>query len=253
MCRSNSTSSSEHSGPSPSASATTITLTPIASSPAESSLAGSAPMRRGGSSRSAGSRPVRPRSLLQRGRSFTANDLAQEPQAARRHPIREENALDLQDGGGSSSSRRSSAASPPSALLQTPTLSYEYAPAPTLIRFSATASAHLAPPRLARSQSSSSVIPAPHAARDAFLAPTQPTIKDPSVLATPLDLVPSAKVVSGSWSDSDDESGKKAKCVKVTKPAPIKTKLASGDRILLAGGLGGGLRSPFEEKIELHF
>ncbi len=113
-------------------------------------------------------------------------------------------------------------------------------------------------PRITRSYSSSSALPTDaHAARNAFLSPPKPSSTDLATLAMPLPLCQPEPTSSSGWSDSEDDASAKpkraVKKVKGGRPRPkIVTPLAEivrGEQLLL----GGGLRSPFEEKTELQF
>ncbi len=117
-------------------------------------------------------------------------------------------------------------------------------------------------PRINRSHSSSCVLqPQPHAVRNAFLSPPKPSSIDRSILAMPLPLCqPEARAEakkSSGWSDSEDEGPVKAKrAVKKMKADRPKARITipmaemmRTEQILL----GGGLRSPFQEKAELQF
>ncbi|WVF67246.1 hypothetical protein IAT40_001994 [Kwoniella sp. CBS 6097] len=230
-------------GPSAPAAPAAITLTPASpTGPAQP------PLRRKSSFRSSGSKPLRPSSLLQRGRSFTAEDLRAEAEAETRpntpddaHPVLSDQTV-------------------------TSPLSLTSRPLP-LVHTSA---------RLTRSQSSSSTLdPQPHAIRDAFLSTPVPSTTDRSVLAMPLPIEPSpsstsskpasatSKASSG-WSDSEDEAPSQPRKIKklkqASKPALSSTTSTMGAGLRAPALLSaesrisaGGLRSPFEEKDEPTF
>jgi hypothetical protein len=194
-----------------------ITLTPA-------SPQGSGPsIRRKPSFRGPSTRPARPTSLLQRGRSFTASDLQAEASSGTGGDI-------LSAGEGSP--RRGIVISESPVALEPVALPLSVPPRA---------------PRLTRSFTSSAIYN-PHSARDSFLA-TTPSTSDRSVLAIPLSLEPQTshqpKSTSG-WSDSEDE--------KPTAPRMVK-KLKGGVKGRVKGAnlasnqfTDGGLRSPFEEK-----
>nr|XP_031861629.1 uncharacterized protein CI109_002859 [Kwoniella shandongensis]KAA5528701.1 hypothetical protein CI109_002859 [Kwoniella shandongensis] len=220
---------------------TSITLTPA------SPTAPAPPLRRKPSFRSSSSKPLRPSSLLQRGRSFTADDLRAEAEAE------EANA----------SAAEPSPTSPrlvTSPLTMTPLK-------PQLLPPTAHATA-----RLTRSQSSSSTLnPPPHAVQKMFLSSPKPSTTDRASLAMPLSppkpiesplalplpiggLQNSSKSTNlSSWSDSEDEGPSKTRAIKKMKQGKPKSlrapALMTSDQLINSGGL----RSPFEEKDELSF
>ncbi|OCF34210.1 hypothetical protein I316_04160 [Kwoniella heveanensis BCC8398] len=233
-------------GPSLPAAPAAITLTPA--SPTGPSQP---PLRRKSSFRSSGSKPLRPSSLLQRGRSFTAEDLRAEAEA--------------EDIGSSSKSGPISTCSQ-TILNDTPVtspLSLTTRPLPLV---------HTTSARLTRSQSSSSTLdPQPHAIRDAFLSTPIPSTTDRSVLAMPLPIESSqssstaaksaSSKTSSGWSDSEDEAPSQPRKIKklrqTTKTAaaaPISAGVGAGLRAPALSAdaesmlAAGGLRSPFEEK-----
>ena len=204
-----------------------ITITP--SSPTVTS-----PRRRG--SRMSQPRPSRP-SLLQRGRSFTASDLET-------------------DSGILASPTTASRADTPEQFSPMTTEPSEMIPSerlparnqPRLLTIPAYISTG---PRLTRSQSTEQNLNA-HAAQKSFIASRQPTTTERAALALPFESnkKPAQKASYG-WSDSEDETTSTAiRHVKKTRPArPQRARMNMPFQPLLQSEmLGGGLRSPFEEK-----
>ncbi|KAK4689218.1 hypothetical protein P7C73_g875, partial [Tremellales sp. Uapishka_1] len=204
-----------------------ITLTPA--SPAPPPPPAGVPMLRRKSSQRAAPKMARSRSLLQRGRSFTASDLQEE--AAR--------------AAAQSASPPSVEAKPaPSPIPESPV------PSPrrpltepiTIVRSA---------PRITRSQSSTMISDRPALGlTKQFLAPQQIS-SDPSTLCMPLpigvrDEEQSKK--SNGWSDSEDDMPAKPRHIK-------KKKGLSGARLVkkMVDEDAAGLRSPFEEKSDFHF
>ncbi|WVR09574.1 hypothetical protein IAU60_006643 [Kwoniella sp. DSM 27419] len=211
---------------------TAITLTPA-------SPVAAPPLRRKGSFRASSSKPLRPSSLLQRGRSFTAEDLRAES----------ETKSDEAEPEGEAQPRPIALASQD---LVTSPVALTSLPLPLLAQSSA---------RLTRSQSSSSALQAaPHAARDYFLATPLPSTTDRSALALPLDIEAPVRSThqakTSEWSDSEDEAPKQRRKVKKLKQvkAPTGNPPRGGLRGptgVMAHALDGpetGLRSPFEER-----
>lgn len=158
-------------------------------------------------------RTARP-SLLQRGRSFTADDLAAE--AAR-----------------GDDTPRDASPSPPVVVSER---------RPGSIRSIS--------PRITRS-SSTSALSAPHPIRDRFMT-HEPSTNDPVVLAMPLSLSPAkAKPASSSWSDSEDDdcvrTKRTVKKIRAARAKPRALLLTEGSK------LGEGLRSPFDEQTGFGF
>nr|XP_019010489.1 uncharacterized protein I206_04959 [Kwoniella pini CBS 10737]OCF49270.1 hypothetical protein I206_04959 [Kwoniella pini CBS 10737] len=222
-------------------------------------------LRRKSSLRNLSTKPSRPTSLLQRGRSFTADDLRAEAETLSSEP--EEQPVSNQ-----------SIVSPTSSEIVTSPIT-STSPLPNKPSDTSICTA-----KLTRSQSSLSALNSePHAFQRAFLQNPIPSTADRSTLilplpdgesspttlleSPPLDITSSQSVFrcsnGGGWSDSEDEGPKMKQSRKVKKLRSTKGKLDLG------GGLRGpqmllpqtmkegsgslGLRSPFEEKDEPQF
>ncbi|WWC91877.1 uncharacterized protein L201_006826 [Kwoniella dendrophila CBS 6074] len=241
-----------------------ITLTPA--SPTGPTTTSKPQLRCKPSLRNLSARPARPTSLLQRGRSFTADDLKAEAEA---NPSSDDK-IPSSPSHGEISDGRPIISPTSTEMVTSPISMLTFQPLPSCVGSSST--------RLTRSHSSSSTLyPQPHAIQKAFLQNPKPSTNDRSILALPLPIDdPSSsttKVSSssgGGWSDSEDEftSGQK-------QPRKIKKLKQNKQKLDLGGGLRGpsmpisldkqqmllpetapgglGLRSPFEEKDEPQF
>ncbi|WVW86334.1 hypothetical protein I302_108378 [Kwoniella bestiolae CBS 10118] len=234
-----------------------ITLTPA--SPTGPSPK-SQPLRRKPSLRNLSARPSRPTSLLQRGRSFTAEDLRAEAES----PPASDDQLPSSDCHDTDNP----IISPTSSEMVTSPISMISQPLPLLKPSSSITGST----KLTRSHSSSSTLYSqPHAVQKAFLQNPKPSTTDRSQLALPLpisDEPAPARASSNGWSDSEDESVSKRQ-----QPRKIKKLKQSKNKLELGGGIRGpaitsqqmllpdfassggglGLRSPFEEKDEPQF
>ncbi|WWC95206.1 hypothetical protein V866_002062 [Kwoniella sp. B9012] len=237
-----------------------ITLTPASpTGPTPKSQ----PLRRKPSLRNLSAKPSRPTSLLQRGRSFTAEDLRAEADSI---PSSDDKLPSSSNGNDTDNP----IISPTSSEMVTSPISTTLQPLP-LLRSSASSSAGSSA-KLTRSHSSSSTLyPQPHAVQKAFLQNPKPSTNDRSRLALPLPIIddptPTRSSSSGGWSDSEDESAskKQPRKIKKLKQSKNNSELGSGIRApaiinqqmllpeLTSSGGGLGLRSPFEEKEEPQF
>lgn len=173
-------------------------------------------------------RGVAPRpSLLQRGRSFTAEDLAAAPD---------------------SPEVKEPTTTPPRVLVPPSKPLSQIRAEPMSIRTSSPVSRSPIP----RSQSSSSLIPEP-SVKDKFMN-HQPIL----LPTTSLELAPEMgsrrveKKATTGWSDSDEEGTIKVRKVKKIRGGSKVTSLKMTE-LTSAPGSGDGLRSPFEEKAGMGF
>ncbi|ORX39405.1 hypothetical protein BD324DRAFT_649480 [Kockovaella imperatae] len=240
---------------------TTITLTPSSPNPAESPApTAHAPMlKRRGSSRAASLR--RPTSLLQRGKSFTASDLAAEANSQAKTTLSVSEALKSSPNGALSAQIYDSPLNLSPVVPQESSLGLLASGMMDNVNESLASSLHppiasvsvaYNKPKLSRSVSSSEIIKA-HSARDQFLA-IKPMTSDRSALARPLNLdtkpVPVEAQHHSGWSDSDDDlMPRKPRVVKKIKGGKVKALKVQA--VGLQAGDRGGLRSPFEEKAHL--
>jgi hypothetical protein len=234
--------------PQPSPTAPSISVIPASPEPP-------APLRRKGSYRGPGAKPIRPSSLLQRGRSFTASDLAAEAEAE----IKEIKATPLIATNPivtSPVSERSSFILKPLTRLSDEPKLVESASEKTVLD-------RMKEPRLTRSQSSSALNDPPHPVRDTFMS-HKPSTTDRSVLAMPLNIVDTANQPArntSSWSDSEDDAapvrapaGKRLRGRGGSRTAKSRPRVLGAEALSFGGALGdGGLRSPFEEKVGMGF
>ncbi|WRT70070.1 uncharacterized protein IL334_007064 [Kwoniella shivajii] len=266
----------------PQPSMTSITLTPA------SPTGPSQPLRRKPSFRSSSSRPLRPASLLQRGRSFTAEDLRAEAEDKDRTSIHgSENGEQSNAEIATSLTSTSEITTSPIEMLS----KTEFMPLPKLPSDHNHNHNNNNNSKLTRSYSSSSVLyPQPHTIQKLFLSAPIPSTNDRSKLALPLpdenspltssslspSLSPSISLSLGpihsetsansNWSDSEDESIKQPRKIKKLKQTKKTHKPESDNGLLtkspmkiisqLLPGQGPGelaLRSPFEEKDEPQF
>ena len=232
----------------------------------------------------------RPSSLLQRGRSFTASDLAAEAETdgseEKSQPAVPEAITEVlsepSDSPPGKSRNTPKDDPPPSAQPKTkqrPNLSLHGLIPPNPLSQLGGAEPKLAlpssitqKPKFTRSVSSSAVLHPPHTSRDTFLA-LHPSSTDRSSLAQPLPVMPDETQSSGSqtlgkpcllveggsdkggsseWSDSDDEGPVKTRAVKKIRGGRLTAQALKVQTFGLGvNGADGALRSPFEEKIEL--